>query len=83
VLASAWLARPKNNFLRPVRHSLARSTDKLPDGFHNLNVLAAQSWLGTQNADVCYVDRISGQRSKCNRLTNDGAASRVTRAINL
>jgi hypothetical protein len=53
----------------------------LPDGFHNLNVLAAESWLGTPNTDVCYVDCISRQRGKANRLTNDGATSRITRAI--
>jgi hypothetical protein len=51
--------------------------------FHNLNVLTAESGLGTPNADVCYVDGIAGQRSKSNRLSNDGAASRITRAINL
>jgi hypothetical protein len=83
VLASTWLARPKNNFLRPVCHPLAPAAHKLPDRFHNLNVLAAESRLGTPNPDVCYVDRISGQRRKSHRLTNDSAASRIARAINL
>jgi hypothetical protein len=60
MLAAASLAGAKDNFLRPVCHSLADSTHKLPDRFHNLNVLTAESGLGTPNADVCYVERISG-----------------------
>jgi hypothetical protein len=65
-----------------VRDSLAHSAHKLPDRFHYLNMLAAEPRLGTPNPNVRYVERISSQRSKCNRLTNDGAAARITRAIN-
>jgi hypothetical protein len=65
-----------------VRDSLAHSAHKLPDRFHYLNMLAAEPGLGTPNPNVCYVKRISGQRSKGNRLTNDGATARITRAIN-
>jgi hypothetical protein len=83
VLASAWLSGTENNFLRPLRHTLACSAHELPDRFHNLHVLAAESRLGTSNADVCHMDRISGERRKRNRLTNDAATSRITRAINL
>jgi hypothetical protein len=83
MLASASLAGAKDNFLRPVCHSLAHSAHNLPDRFHYLNMLAAEPGFGTPNPNVCYVKRISGQRGKGNRLANDGATARITRAINL
>jgi hypothetical protein len=46
-------------------------------------MLAAQAGLGPFDANVEDMDRRSGQRRESNRLTYDGAATRVLGAIDL
>jgi hypothetical protein len=53
----------------------------LANSFDGLSMLAAQSGLGSFDANVIKMDRRSGQRRERYRLAHDGAASRVPRAI--
>lgn len=63
--------------------AFARPAHKLSNGFYNPHVLMAEPGAGSARANVDDSNRLTGQRGKCDSLSHDGAASRITRSVDL
>lgn len=63
--------------------AFARPAHKLSNGFYNPHVLMAEPGAGSARANVDDSNRLTGQCGKCDSLSHDGAASRITRSVDL
>jgi hypothetical protein len=64
-----------------LNNSLGCSIYELPNSFDGLNMLTAKPGLGATSANIHDVDGPSCQGRKSHCLPNDGAASRIPRAV--
>ncbi len=63
--------------------TLDRAVHQLAHGFDDPDMLGAEAGFGTASAGIDDVDPLSRQGGESNCLTDDGATSRVERAVDL